>query len=103
MKELEGQELAGFIRSNEVAVIDFYADWCGPCHMMKPVMEEISEELDGKAGVAKANVDNNREHAQKYGIMSIPTIIIFKKGEPVERITGVMPKKMIMEKIRKFI
>ena len=102
MKVLTDVEFNDFVKNNKVAVIDFYADWCGPCQMLKPIMEELSEELKDKAAIAKINVDDNKEHAQKYGVMSIPTVLIFKDGELADKFMGAMPKDAVKEKIEKF-
>ena len=80
-------------------LVDFTAVWCGPCKMLDPVVEEIAGEYDGRLKVGKLNTDDNRETAAKYGIMSIPTIMIFKGGEVKARIVGAQPKRAIVEKI----
>ena len=69
------------LNSDKPVLVDFYADWCGPCKMMAPIIEEIAEELQGKAKVGKINVDENQELAMKYEVMSIPTLIIYKNGK----------------------
>ena len=76
-------------------LVDFWAPWCGPCQMLGPVIDEIAAEQDGKAVVAKVNVDEARDLAAKYGITSIPTLIVFKDGEVVKRLQGVQPKSAI--------
>ena len=80
-------------------VVDFWAVWCGPCKMIAPVLEEIAGEYDGQLQVAKLDVDHNNESAMHYGVMSIPTLIVFKGGQPVERIVGFMPKAKLLAKI----
>jgi len=81
-------------------VVDFWAPWCGPCKIMGPIIEEVAKELEGKpAKIGKMNVDDNTETPAKYGIMSIPTIIIFKGGEPVEQLVGVQAKEKLIEKL----
>ena len=82
-----------------VAVIDFWAEWCGPCRMIAPIIEELSSEYDGKALIGKVNVDDNPEVAMKYGIRSIPTILILKDGEVVEQHVGTTSKKQLADKI----
>lgn len=82
-----------------VSVVDFWAEWCGPCRMIGPIIEELAGEYDGKVTVGKLNVDHNPEVSMKYGIRSIPTILIFKDGEPVEKIVGVTTKQNLSSKI----
>jgi thioredoxin 1 len=81
-------------------VVDFWAVWCGPCKMIAPVLEEISQEYDGQLQVAKLDVDHNNDSAFKYGVMSIPTLILFKDGQPAERIVGFMPKEKLLQRIK---
>ena len=73
-------------------LVDLWAPWCAPCHMVAPVVEELASEYDGRVSFAKLNVDQNPRTASKYGIMSIPTLLIFKKGKPVSHIVGLRPK-----------
>lgn len=80
-------------------VVDFWAVWCGPCKMIAPVLEEIADEYDGQLQVAKLDVDDNPQTAMHYGVMSIPTLIVFNGGQPVERIVGFMPKAKLLAKI----
>ena len=83
-----------------VTLVDFWAEWCGPCKMIAPIVEQIASENDGKITVGKLDVDANGETAMKFGVMSIPTLILFKDGEPVERLVGYRPKEQLMAKIR---
>ena len=80
-------------------MVDFYAIWCGPCQMMAPVVEEIAQEMEGKVKVGKMNVDENPVTAEKYGIMSIPTLILFKNGEAVKTLVGFRGKEEILREI----
>jgi len=82
-------------------LVDFWAPWCGPCQMQGPILEELAKEVDGKAVIAKVNVDDNNELASQYGIMSIPALKIFKDGELVGEMMGVHNKSQLMEAIQK--
>lgn len=77
--------------------VDFWAEWCGPCRMLGPVLDELSTELEGKVEIKKVNIDENQAIAQQYGIMSIPTMILFKDGLPVEKIQGFQPKQALKQ------
>ncbi|MFZ5824021.1 MAG: thioredoxin [Bacillota bacterium] len=80
-------------------LVDFWAVWCGPCRMIAPIVDELANEYTGKLKVGKLNVDENSAVAAKYGVMSIPTLMIFKNGQPAERIVGFQPKKELAAKI----
>jgi thioredoxin 1 len=80
-------------------ITDFWAEWCGPCHAIAPIVEEIAQEHDGQLKVTKLNVDENPETPTKYGIRGIPTLIVFKNGQPVDTLVGWMPKEQLLKKI----
>lgn len=84
------------LNSNIPVLVDFWASWCGPCKMMSPVVDEIAKEMEGKAKVCKVNIDDEQDLAVKYGIMSIPTFLIFKDGKVVNSIVGVQDKQKII-------
>jgi thioredoxin 1 len=88
------------IQAELPTVVDFWAVWCGPCKMIAPVLEEIAQQYAGQLQVTKLDVDHNNESAMKYGVMSIPTLILFKNGQAVERIIGFMPKEKLLSKIK---
>jgi len=81
------------LQSETPTLVDFWATWCKPCLMVAPIIEELAEEYDGKVTFGKVNVDQNHKIASKYSIMSIPTMLIFKKGEPISQIVGFKPKQ----------
>lgn len=91
------------LQSSEPVVVDFWAEWCGPCKMIGPSLEEISDEMNGKVKVAKLNVDENQQTAMKYRIQSIPMLIVFKNGEPVASKLGAAPKGQLAEWIKSAI
>jgi len=85
------------INSPVPVLVDFWASWCGPCRMLSPVVSQIAEELDGKIKVGKINVDEEGELSMKYTVVSIPTIILFDKGQPVKKQIGFMPKNQLLK------
>lgn len=90
------------LNSNDVVLIDFFAEWCGPCKMIAAIVEELSKEMAGKAKVFKVDVDKSGDIAQKYGIMGVPTVIIFKNGTAVDKMVGFQPKEVLKSKVEQY-
>lgn len=100
IKKLSDSSFDEWVKASEKPVlVDFWAEWCGPCKMIAPILEEIAVEKESKLGIAKLNVDESLEIARRYEVMSIPTLILFKDGEPVKRIVGAMPKGALIREL----
>lgn len=90
------------LESDIPVLVDFYADWCGPCKMIAPLVAELADEYAGVFKIGKLNVDDNPETAQKYRVMTIPTLLFIKNGEVVDTVVGVVPKKALQDKIESY-
>jgi len=97
--EINDNNFEEIIKSDAPVLVDFWAEWCGPCKMIGPVVEELAGEYDGKAVIGKVNVDENPNVSAKFGIRSIPTLLVFKGGEIVDKQIGAVPKQVLADKI----
>ena len=103
LKHLNAQEFETILQSGQPAMIDFSAVWCGPCQILAPVMEKLAEQYDGKAIVAKVDVDEQQMLAIQYGVMSVPTVLFLKNGEEVGRLVGVQPAETYAQTLDKLL
>ncbi len=87
------------LQASEPVLVDFWAPWCGPCRAMSPVLDEVNTEMQGKAKIVKVNVDDHQSLAARYSVASIPTLIIFKNGQPVDRVVGTMPRDEVVRRL----
>lgn len=91
------------LKSDKPVLVDFWAEWCGPCRMQGPIIEEVAKDFSGKAVIGKLNVDENMKSAQQYGVMSIPTLMIFKGGQMVKQYVGVQSKETLTAELNKLV
>lgn len=91
VKHFKTAEFDAAVDAAPVAMVDFWADWCGPCRMLAPLVDQLAKDYDGKVLVGKVNVDEEPELARRFGVMSIPTVVVLKNGQEVERLVGVRP------------
>ncbi|MGE5529593.1 MAG: thioredoxin [Patescibacteria group bacterium] len=100
VKELtDGNFSQEVLQDQGVVLVDFWAPWCGPCRMVGPIVEELAVEYEGKIKVGKVNTDENQKLASEYRVMSIPTLIVFKGGRPVDQVVGAMPKQALEKRL----
>ncbi len=104
MADVTDQSFQKEVLENKTPVlVDFWAPWCGPCKIIGPVVEELAKEYEGKVKVVKLNVDDNSETASKFNVMSIPTLVVFKGGQPVKTIIGAQPKESIKKALDEYV
>lgn len=91
------------INSDKLTIVDFFANWCGPCRKLSPILEEVEQELSGNVKFTKINTDDNIESAKEFQVSGLPTLLVFKDGQVVERMVGLMPKSSIITNIEKYL
>ncbi len=91
------------VQSDVPVIVDFWAEWCGPCRMIAPILDELAAEYSDKLKVVKVDVDSNSKTASQFSVMSIPTLLFFKNGKVQDQVVGAMPKKQLQEKVEKFL
>ncbi|VWL95377.1 Thioredoxin 1 [Collinsella aerofaciens] len=103
IKQITPENFDSVVNDSLPVLVDFWAPWCGPCRSLSPIVDEVADELAGKLTVAKCNVDDNQDLAMKFGVMSIPTLIVFKNGEEVDRSVGALPKARLQALLKKHL
>jgi thioredoxin 1 len=103
MEKLSDSTFEKSVAKSKFTFVDFFAEWCPPCKMVEPIVEELSKEYAGKIAFFKINVDENRDTAGKFGVMSIPTMVFFKEGKPVDTIVGAYPKHLLKAKLEELL
>ncbi len=103
MKIVQKDEFEKIINESKPTIVDFFATWCGPCKMLSPILEKVEEDSKGEFNIVKVDVDESYDVAKKYGIMSVPTMIIFKDGDEQEKIVGLRQKNQIEDAVRNYI
>ena len=103
IKEVTVESFNSLLSQPLPVLVDFWAPWCGPCRALAPVVDELTGELEGRLTVAKCNVDDNQELAMQFGVMSIPTLVVFKDGKEAGRVVGSMPKRQLLAEIEKYL
>ncbi len=103
INQITPENFDSIVNDSLPVLVDFWAPWCGPCRSLSPIVDEVADELAGKLDVAKCNVDDNQDLAMKYGVMSIPTLIVFKNGEEIDRSVGALPKARLQALLEKHL
>lgn len=103
VREINTADFDAAVKEKKVTLVDFWAPWCGPCRMVAPQVEAVAEKLDGEAGFVKVNVDDNQALSQKYGVMSIPTLVVFKDGQEAARMVGARGQADIEAAVREWL